>query len=179
MKSHSELAHELGDKVSTAEGQSEQMGDAVPLITYNCGKCEFSAVEIEQVNTHIDANHKPGHTVLECKKCSLQLNNQADLEKHMDEAHIICRVFSCTSCEYRTTKSNEYKIHLDTQHKTVHFSIIKQKIEEDLNSNLNTSEVKCTLCDYSCRLNFQLKRHMVKIHAQKKPDLENKTSQNI
>ena len=64
MKSHSELAHELGDKVSTAEGQSEQMGDAVPLITYNCGKCEFSAVEIEQVNTHIDANHKPGHTVL-------------------------------------------------------------------------------------------------------------------
>ena len=64
MKIHSELAHELGDKVSTAEGQSEQMGDAVPLITYTCGKCEFSAVEIEQVNTHIDANHKPGHTVL-------------------------------------------------------------------------------------------------------------------
>ena len=53
---------------------------------------------------------------LECSKCSKKFNDNGCLEKHIEEDHIIVKVYNCKACDYRTTLQQAFAIHVDTPH---------------------------------------------------------------
>ena len=62
--------------------------------------------------------------------------------------------FICDQCPHVEQTREELDIHIQTLHKTPRVRIEK------------ISFVKCELCDYTCKLNIQLKRHLKANHQE-------------
>ena len=91
----------------------------------SCDRCDFETEDVRNLNEHYA---KDIHTVqnqnksisgIECNKCLKKFDNNTSLEMHVQEDHIILKVYNCTSCDHRTTSLNEVKVHIDTSHTVV------------------------------------------------------------
>ena len=51
-------------------------------------------------------------TSFSCRKCSKRFDNKGNLEKHVDEEHIILNVYNCASCKHKTTALQEHRLHM-------------------------------------------------------------------
>ena len=125
-------------------------------LTIICGKCGYQLegskkFEFHQVNS------------LKCNKCELQLENEESLKKHKDNEHIILRVYNCLPCNYKTTEAHEYKIHVDTKHRSVKVDLAETK-DSDQDKNRDIRQIQCNRCDYKCNFNIQLRKHIKKKH---------------
>ena len=78
--------------------------------------------ENKHVNKHVDVKEDEEcipsipDTLIECKKCKTTFNNNAELEKHISEDHIILKVYNCTAFTYKTTSGLELKTHFESLH---------------------------------------------------------------
>ena len=148
---------------------------------YNCGKCEYSSNDKELLNRHIDESHKTHHIVegssesedalentetemdlLTCKKCSLKMDNQDILRKHMSEKHLVMNVYNCTSCDYRTTVFEDFKVHVDTRHLSVEVKVDQARMPDLMKPKII---FQCTQCEYNCGLRIQLQKHCASKHV--------------
>ena len=162
----------------------------------NCGKCAFVSKDVEELNSHIDDNHKSNITLdtqnkeenldnqeiedaevvesvlkeneayvpsspasengSKCKKCSMKFDDQESFKKHMKEKHIIINVYNCTSCDYRTTVLEDFKVHVDTIHLSVEVKVTNIKVSKP---EEKVYRFKCNICEYQCKLRKQLFEH--------------------
>ena len=124
---------------------------------YHCGKCAYSSESKDELNVHIDKEHKVDlkfdasvtsdsiGSQFKCKKCGNMFNNDENLETHMKEKHIVMNIYHCTSCEYRTTVHRNLKMHVKASHTTEQNN---QNIESDLTASeeVKSNVVICGEC---------------------------------
>ena len=82
---------------------------------------------------------------------------------YMKDDHLILNVYKCTSCEYRTTALEDFRVHVDTIHSSVRISVQKLKLPD---KEENSIFFKCRMCEYKCKLRVQLQKHGRNAHKQ-------------
>ena len=93
----------------------------------------------------------------------------------MKDDHLILNVYKCTSCKYRTTALEDFRVHVDTIHSSVRISVQKLKIPD---KEENSIFFKCRMCEYKCKLRVQLQKHgrnahkQVRVHSCKNCDFQ-------
>jgi hypothetical protein len=138
-------AHESGE---TEEVSVQNMNDQ---LKYNCGKCIFSSEDTDKLNDQIDNLHNATET-LKCEKCEIECTGERQLIKHIQDVHELeaSKVHKCKKCEFQSVNISKLNEHRQVDHMVVKINI--GKAEQFI--------IKCDQCDYKCRLNIQLKKHI-------------------
>ena len=121
LNSHYQLFHKSNDTITTAEKHAQ--------LETVLGEGEVAS-NVENLSG------------MNCKKCSKPFLNQENLEEHMTEKNLIMNVFKCTSCQYRTTNRDNYRIHADTKHLV---DTVKQNDGEAITATL----CQCQYCVFT------------------------------
>ena len=106
---------------------------------------------------------KENSSTMKCTKCDLKFRNKLDLKQHIEEVHIIIKVYACLVCDHKTTIQKENRIHVDTMHRSVQIRTERLTTEKEFDKG---KEIKCSNCEYKCSLNIQLRRHQQLKHAE-------------
>ena len=91
---------------------------------------------------------------LTCRVCGYEANQDVDLKKHTVEKHdsMQSNSIACTLCDYKAEQESHLKKHIENHHLT------------PVNVQLHQNEghvvaISCDKCEYTCKLNIQLRRH--------------------
>ena len=141
-----------------------------------CDECDYTAIDLE-----ILRNHKFIHTrvsAFQCKVCEFEASSKVLLDGHTDSKHrksdvrpnicVYCdqvfvqrflleqhECYLCQRCHHVEQTKEKLAIHTQTMH-----LVPRVKLEKVFYR-------KCEICDYTCKLNIQLKRHMRETHVEK------------
>ena len=164
VEEHTSSKHE--NRIS--DDDIDKLGGMI-LAEFFCNACQFISDNCDDLNSHYQLFHKSNNTIttaekhaqletvlgegevasnvenlsgMNCKKCSKPFLNQEILEEHMTEKHLIMNVFKCTSCQYRTTNRDNYRIHADTKHLV---DTVKQNDGEAITATL----FECQYCVFT------------------------------
>ena len=106
----------------------------------------FSTENKEELNLHIDANHKPEiTTAFKCQQCDETYPEESLLKQHISNVHVL-QLFRCHLCKFVTDSNIEFKEH----EKQIH----------DPNSDYKT----CDMCSYKALHESDLRIHKNTFH---------------
>ena len=86
-----------------------------------------------------------------CGECTEAFENENDCNIHM-EVHALPVSLKCDQCDFTSNTRTDIESHIQT----IHMSIQIDLKESDQYVN------KCGICNYTCKYNIQLKKHMKK-----------------
>ena len=138
-----------------------------------CSTCDYDTTEQEDLDNHLTSIHglklmekvvsvkqqvkletqekSPQVTAIICGECAETFVNENDCNTHM-KTHAVSPNIKCVKCDY----TSQSKVDVDIHIQSVHMSLLVDLKESDQNS------IKCDQCDYRCKYNMQLKKHMKK-----------------
>ena len=132
---------------------------------FKCKDCEhYSMTEsdlekhtIEHTNTEtpcLETNCSLGDIEeLTCRNCGFEAENPGVLKEHTESEHTLEVEEHCTRCGFCT------KTELDMK---AHYQLCQKNLMVDLKKSNMVISIKCDQCEYKCRLNKQMKKHMLK-----------------
>ena len=88
-----------------------------------------------------------------CGECGKSFIEASQYTDHMG-THVTSLEVNCQKCDFITMNKDEIKEHIQTIHSEIKVNL---KIEDQ-------NVISCDECDYKCRLNIQLKKHMKNKH---------------
>ena len=113
-----------------------------------CGCCGKGFGSNDECEKHM-STHKASK--ITCEECNETFLTDLDHEWHVATEHVVgVPIEECKDCSYIPTSSNGLKAHMQIQHMTMKVNLIKN-VE---------NVIRCDKCEYSCKLNVQLKKHM-------------------
>ena len=98
---------------------------------------------------------------LTCRICQFEDTSSENLKNHMKQ-HTES-TFKCETCNYEAVVDSELKTHNQSKHMEVKVDI--HKIEPNVKVPI---KFLCDQCEFSFKLNIQLRKHIQKIHENKK-----------
>ncbi|GAB6020177.1 hypothetical protein CHUAL_002898 [Chamberlinius hualienensis] len=105
------------------------------------------------VKYNVDKYYDPDREGLVCKICDKVLKYKSTYVRHI-RCHENPELYSrCTYCSYKSDTKNALIQHLAAKHKV------------DLEGNKLEKNIKCSECEYTCVLDFQLKNHVYVKHS--------------
>ena len=159
-----------------------------------CDKCTYVARNEAWLGTHIKKHHSsqppamyPDYddmVELTCRLCVFEGKTSDEIDNHMEAIHDLPPKFACYLCEYRAKTKDYLNLHVKTHNQTSDFAcnlcdyrtIIKDDIEKHIKTAHVTVKVNiqindqlvlsCEECEYKCRFNIQLKKHMESKHCE-------------
>ena len=82
-----------------------------------CKKCDFKADTLTMFLVHLSKKHNAGsNRKLRCRECDISFTNEKDLMTYITSVHIIPDNFSCTKCEFKSSKQFDLSLHMSTTH---------------------------------------------------------------
>ena len=138
----------------------------------------IDTVQIIEENKSID-------NLLTCETCSLSFKRELEFNNHLT-SHETPHIFQCEKCQNTFHSDLDFEWHKETSHneETVAYKCKKcdfiGQTQKDLNThiqsihmltmvNIGTTDqiiLACDICEYKCKLNIQLKRHMKIKHTE-------------
>ena len=94
-----------------------------------------------------------------CVNCNIKFNSKLELEWHIETEHepVICTApankVKCRKCSFEADDLSAVDEHMEAQHG-----------KNEVTSSATTATIQCSMCDYNCKLNIQLNKHMKKKH---------------
>ena len=152
------------------------MQEVLDLI--QCKFCDFDTADTKELDNHIKVKHaqsgfectdcdkkfksesdysihnKEAHT-FNCDLCSKTFSSEAMVSEHFTTAHYVNSPFLCVKCDHTFTTETDLATHIQTVHNNVEVSIAPE----------DQRVLQCDFCDYQCRLNIQLKKHVENRHT--------------
>ena len=152
---------------NSIEDSLETVSVVLEDFTLICGKCGNPFEGRTEFDSHQETSSKclDFYSLLKCKKCSVQFDDQASLKKHTEEEHIILKVYTSAMCDYKTTVHNALRDHVVAKHLSVKVNVQNMKVLPKSN-DASLQNIKCDQCNYECRLNIQLRTHCKLKHCQ-------------
>ena len=112
---------------------------------YQYPSCEFEATRQATLDDHVETKHKETEKMMfNCMKCEKVFEYKFLLENH------IC--FICQKCKFIASSAQSLKEHNQTLHTIVKVDILQKVL------------IECKFCEYKCKFNIQLKKHISKHH---------------
>ena len=151
---------------SSPETQEENSPDVEEK--HPCDKCMYVARNNEWLNTHKMNKHgpRPSSTPdfdrlveLTCRQCVFEAESIDEIDKHKDVFHKKTQSLPCNLCDYRSATKEDVDIHIQTMHMATKVNIIAMPNEKQ-------KTISCPQCDYTCKLNIQLRNHTKKQHTE-------------
>ena len=132
--------------------------DTLPEVQdiFECNLCDFDTFTKTELEDHIQRSHVHIENTVEVVEThdSVEDLNDYDLnEKPMEEQTnqtASVNLSTCSKCDFVTNDESQFEMHYQLKHKRVHVELQP----DDLNF------ISCKECDYKCRLNIQLKKHI-------------------
>ena len=99
--------------VNDVKAHTTKYSDENTPSTSNCGKCPYQSDDEEDMNLHINLNHKVDTQKFSCELCRFESNENDDLTKHMDEMHSK----KCDHCPFTAQCTETLVLHMNESHK--------------------------------------------------------------
>ena len=144
------------------------------VLKYTCNECMFVSTSKNQIDEHVKLMHqadKNEEVRFVCIICQHEFSVVDDYERHVqmhervndkdeknrDNVNLDNKEnnYSCKQCDFSTDKDQCLKVHIQTNH---------QLTKVDVNF-INRKKIKCESCDYECKLNIQMKKHVKEKHS--------------
>jgi hypothetical protein len=158
--------------------------DPTPL-KIMCKKCSFTCNASVEMEQHLVSEHEAQSIprTISCEKCSFTCNVRVELQFHLETQHEVEEIrqnFTCSDCTFIGFNQEQLELHTVSSH-TFPCMICKDvfKSRDRLNQHSITHEpsvrieimpnvvkpISCERCEYRCKFNIQLKKHVATKHA--------------
>nr|CAI5867012.1 unnamed protein product [Callosobruchus analis] len=174
-----------------------------PDIAERCIYCNKSfkrklTLENHVVKRHPDSIASVSVKVHECTKCTYKTASASYLKKHITRhpdfiASVSSKVYECTKCTYKTVSTNHLKRHMGSHparggnritNRCIHCNktfVFKRTLDDhivkrhpDFIASVSRKVHECTKCSFKTVSTNYLKRHMLRGHMAKHPDVAHK-----
>ena len=124
----------------TSHPLEEPLPDIVNLVS--CNLCDFTTDTAQSLETHTSATHSDvaKNTSSICEKV-YETEDASGTHTEVNSPMVL----NCDKCCYTTSESMELIQHTQLTHCSIQVDICRVNV------------IKCEFCDYSCKLNIQLK----------------------
>ena len=146
--------------------KTRHLPDKNEEVRFICIVCKHEFSEVEDYDSHVKMHEMINHreddlTDLQnvvfthiLEQQILEIENEKKVKRVCDETK-----YSCDQCEFSTNAEEHLKVHIQTIH---------QSAKVDVNvTSIRT--IKCQACEYVCKLNIQMKKHLEKEHGENSP----------
>ena len=122
------------------------MNQILPIMSFNCDKCESSYQSKPGLRTHYKTAHLQERH--KCDICNVTRTQRSAIFHHMREVHGMHggnKKLKCNRCDYTTSNKVQLKTHIEAIHE-------------------NIKRFKCTYCPYETYHKIVMKRHIESLH---------------
>lgn len=162
-----------------------------PKLSFPCAQCDFVSECLNDLDGHTNSLHKKqnatnGHEqeniLYQCKICSVQLKSEASLKSHLNCHARKKGDFTCLRCDFVGDSSINLKNHMSDRHRNLKSYLNNGKYACQ-NCTYETSKHdlfyahlmkhegvvhRCQLCAYKTPSEYYLRKHMQRIHSDRK-----------
>ena len=92
---------------------------------------------------------------IKCPECESSFTTDLRFKSHKETMHVDTDQFKCSKCEFSSTNQLAISEHSQTVHMEIQVNIGKKE----------QTVIACDLCDYKCKYNIQLRKHLRAIHV--------------
>ena len=114
-----------------------------------CNHCNYCSKNKSDMNRHVNQVHLMIKPY-SCKSCEYSFYRKSDIERHVNSVHLKIRLFTCRHCDKSFGRKNYLKMHTDLVH-------------------LHLKSFECQYCDRSFITKQSVKKHIDGVHFYLKP----------
>ena len=130
-----------------------QYGPDVQETTAICGDCGINFDDQNACLMHMVIHNEPD--TIKCPECESIFSTDLRFQSHKETMHVDTDKFKCNKCHFSSTNLLAISEHSQTVHMEIQVNI----------GGKEQTVIECDLCDYKCKYNIQLRKHLRAMHV--------------